>query len=242
MCAGRSNKHTLLSMSPTQDAQNVPAVVQLLYDEQLQVRLLQSGDAVSAATMRLLGVMHMVFDVKNLTLMHRSQQLQLCKSVLVELRLEPTPDSVRAVAAGSNYFLMGITRQAVTAWVCNIETREHLLKRFPGLVDLMVERFFSTDDLELEFSCLVTGVRGCKPTARVAYGYLRRLDFLTMLRRRYPDFNISVAASSRRRATATIQQQQPCMKSGGVVSTCRTGRLFKSTCSGYMCAACTLWD
>jgi hypothetical protein len=124
--------------------------------------------------------------------------LQQCKAVLLELLL-PLPDSVTAVAGGGSYpKTMGVSQQAAAGLVCDIEAREHLLKAVPGLVWELVERMFSTDDIELEFSCLVTGVRGYKPTVEIILGYLGKLDFMAVAHRTLaPALGFSLPASSK---------------------------------------------
>jgi hypothetical protein len=143
----------------SQDAQLVSAVVQLLYDQQLMVGLLQLGHVTSAATLKMLGVMHMAFDIKHLTCEHRSKVLQLCKAVLLHLLLQDPDNAAMVAGAGTaSKSHMGFSGQAVAGWLCNIEAREKLLLHFPALAGNLVERCLSSDDLEIEFSCLVTGV------------------------------------------------------------------------------------
>jgi hypothetical protein len=52
--------HIKAALAPSQDAQRVPTVMELLYNQQLQVRLVQLGGqhAVTAAFLRLLGTLH----------------------------------------------------------------------------------------------------------------------------------------------------------------------------------------
>jgi hypothetical protein len=64
------------TLSAAADAQNVPIVEALVYDEQLQVALIQAGDPMDALLLRMIGHAHQAWDIPQLTHRVRTYRLQ----------------------------------------------------------------------------------------------------------------------------------------------------------------------
>ena len=89
----------------------------------------------------------------------------------------------------------GFPTSLLFAELFNIDAHQQLLMKHNDVIDSLVDRFYSTDDIEMYFSELVRGI-GWKATWPVITGFMRNLDRLHALRRN-PDSGIVLAASSR---------------------------------------------
>ena len=78
--------------------------------------------------------------------------------------------------------VMGFTTELLFVMMANVEARQQLLAHAPAGVLMLVERAFSTDDLEAEFGLLVRGC-GFKPSYETALGFQEKADFLYHVRR-----------------------------------------------------------
>lgn len=81
----------------------------------------------------------------------------------------------------------------------NIDARQHLIDMCPDAAVLLVERSFSTDDLEMEFS-MVTRRCGKTPKMRVMIGSLNNIDRLAEIRRDC-DRGFALASSAKSKYT-----------------------------------------
>lgn len=90
---------------------------------------------------------------------------------------------------------MGFTAEQYMVDICNIEARMWFIAMFPAASERLVELSFSTDDCELEFSTIVTGL-GFKSTLELVLGYLHSVDYLTFVRRSQDVLGLSLPKSS----------------------------------------------
>ena len=140
------------------------------------------------------------WDWKHLTSAVRTYRMQVLHAVLRSLVLHKMDDVFAMATFGANTGpkLLGITTMLVFVFMANIEARAQLMARYPGAVLRLVERALSTDDLECEFSTIVTGC-GFKPQLEMVLGYLEHVDYLHLLRRRQHALGIVLPKSSKGR-------------------------------------------
>ncbi|KAG2500184.1 hypothetical protein HYH03_001765 [Edaphochlamys debaryana] len=186
------------TLAKNTDAQNVPVCEALLYDEELQARLLMEGHAAEALMLRVLGHAHQAWDFPHLTSEVRTRRLENLRFVLWAL---VGPQLARvdtaAKAASRSHKVLGLTTELCTVMLANIESRSQLLRLLPEAQRaLLAERGLSTDDLEGEFALLVNGC-GYKPTVEMAMGFLAGCDFLHYVRRCQSELGITLAKSSK---------------------------------------------
>jgi hypothetical protein len=190
--------HIAGALANSVDAQNVPICEALVYDEGLQAQLIATGgrSCLDALVLRVLGHAHQAWDFPHLTSAVRTRRLQNLR-VLLRALLLPDFDDVFKMASFASRTIKryGFTSELLFVLMANVEAREQLLCAMPGASLALVERSFSTDDLENEFSWIVNGC-GFKPPVETVMGFLEHLDFLYMLRRR-PDAGIVLPKSSK---------------------------------------------
>lgn len=162
------------------DAQNVPIVEALLYDEQLQFCLARQGRMLDALVLRVLGHHHQAWDMSHLTNPIRTYRMLNLLALLRTCVMPKLNDVFEMANFGSNAGtkLLGLTTQLQSVMMANIEARMQLHMHFPAAAALLVERSLSTDDIECEFSTIVTSC-GYKPTVEMLLSILEHITFFT---------------------------------------------------------------
>ncbi|PNH04686.1 hypothetical protein TSOC_009132 [Tetrabaena socialis] len=193
--------HITAALAKSADAQSVPLVEALVYDTNLQVRLVAAGHAEDALVLRLLGEEYQAWDMPHLTCPVRVQRMQALHALLRQLVLPQLNDPRQAAKfVNRSNKVWGITTDLLSVLMSNSEAHSQLLAAMPSASRLLVQTSTSTDDCENEFGTLVNGC-GYKPTVEMAAGFLAHTDFLAHLRRNYPEHGIVVPSSSKSRYT-----------------------------------------
>ncbi|KAK3281643.1 hypothetical protein CYMTET_10574 [Cymbomonas tetramitiformis] len=183
-------------LSTNADDQNVVICQELVYSRPLRDTLVALGHWTTAAALKAFGDAHMAFDMPGLTVRQRTLRLSQLKRLLNDtLLVDARMHSVEGICSGLH--VAGLPRDLVFAILGNIDCREQLLKNQPWVADVVVDRFWSTDDLEYEFGVLVGRV-GYKPTWEVAAGALHASDELMSMMRN-PASGISLPMSRRKK-------------------------------------------
>ncbi|KAG2437073.1 hypothetical protein HYH02_011332 [Chlamydomonas schloesseri] len=197
--------HITAGLDKSADVQSATAVV---YDTRLQEALVVRGFALDALVLRILGEEYQAWDMAHLTCPARVQRMQALHALLRSLVL-PHLNNPRLAAkfASRTSKVMGATTDLIFSMMANIEALLQLLLAVPAAACLAVLRALSTDDCENEFSIIVRGI-GYKPRLWDLLGYLSRVDFLTDLRRSYPEHGIVVPGSSKAHYTHHHAVQQ----------------------------------
>lgn len=200
--------HITAGLNKSADAQSVPTATAVVYDTRLQEALVAQGFALDALVLRILGEEYQAWDMAHLTCPARVQRMQALHALLRSLVL-PHLNNPRLAAkfASRTSKVMGVTTDLIFSMMANIEALLQLLLAVPAAASLAVLRALSTDDCENEFSIIVRGI-GYKPRLWDLLGYLSRVDFLTDLRRSYPEHGIVVPGSSKAHYTHHHAVQQ----------------------------------
>jgi hypothetical protein len=103
-------------------------------------------------------------------------------------------ERLKCVKNMSRASIGGFPSGLLFAELYNIDAHQQLLMYHQDVIDKLVDRFYSTDDIEMYFSELVRGI-GWKATWSVITGFLRNLDRLHALRRD-PDSGLVLPADS----------------------------------------------
>lgn len=150
-------------MNKGADAQNVPIAEAVLYDFELQAQLLCDGKWVDATVLRVIAHAEQAFDMPRLTHAARTYRLQNLQILLRAVLHNTMSDSKLASTIIRQSTVLGFTTELLTVLLANVESRAAFIEAYPAAVLMLVEQSLSTDDLECEFSMLVTGC-GYKPT------------------------------------------------------------------------------
>ncbi len=132
-----------------------------------------------ATTLEVFGEGHTAWDMSGFTPEQRTRQLEHVARLLRTLFAERLTLAAEATSSGG---LFGFPRDLLLSILGNAEGREQLLRRFPALEGLLVERACLTNDLETEFSTIVRRC-GCKAALAMVLGALHSVDTLFTVRR-----------------------------------------------------------
>jgi hypothetical protein len=178
LCEGEPKlDHIVRILSPSADDQMCITAQELLQNRLLIERLDKLGHCKEAFLLKTLGDDYQAWDCPGLSRAEREYRHKGERKALTALLGE----RLNLVKGLTVSHFEGFSRQLIMEELTNIDAHEQYLLHVPGLGDVMVDRFYSTDDIEGEFSVLVLGC-GFKPTAEVALGFMRNQDLLVRMK------------------------------------------------------------
>ena len=209
-CAGEADlQHIVKIFGDTTDDQNVPVAQEVLLNEKLRRGLEDHGYGSTAEALRVMGGAHQAMNMPGLTTDDRTARLGELRRFLLRT-FGQAYHSVHLMTSDAK--VGGLPRGLVTALLCNVDGRLHLLNRWPGLHTHLNEyRGLDTDDLELSFSALVKRA-GWKAPAMQQLRLLRSIRRLRRLRLD-PNSGVSLQHSQHRKygAERCCLAIQPCV-------------------------------
>eukprot|EP00798_Chlamydomonas_sp_ICE-L_P006932 gene6932-biopygen12391 len=128
----------------------------------LQVKLAMADHPLEALVLRILGHQHQAWDSPHLTRPVRCNRMANLHWLLREATLPALNSPVSELAKWANNDVkqkcLGFTTHLVFVFMANIEGHMQSMKNHPSAARLFVERAASTDDLETEFSLVISNI------------------------------------------------------------------------------------
>jgi len=185
--------HIAAILSHSADSQNVVCALEFLQSPALQRRLAELGSWSAAGALKVFGHGSQAFSSEGISRETRRQYL-VDEASLIKALFGERLGVVELLTAGD--VARGFPRDLLLSRLGNICSHQWWEQLHPDLIHALVDLFFSTDDVELEWSMLVRIARGYKPQAQIALGVLRNADVLSNAKLKC-DGNIIVAASTK---------------------------------------------